>query len=66
MTKFFIKALIYLFCFILSLFGLSALDYNRFLKQNRVAQAQTLYFVIAFSLAYLMGTLIINLIYTLQ
>lgn len=66
MINFYIKAVIYLLCFLLSLFGLSSLDYNRFLKQNRVAQAQTLYFIIAFSLAYLMGTLIINLIYTLQ
>ncbi|MBQ0035923.1 MAG: DUF1146 family protein [Firmicutes bacterium] len=66
MINFYVKAIIYLFCFLLSLFGLSSLDYNRFLKQNRVAQAQTLYFIIAFSLAYLMGTMIINLIYFLQ
>lgn len=66
MSKFYIKVVIYLFCFILSLFGLSGLDYNRILKKNKVAQAQVLYFVIAFALAYLMGNLIINLIYFLQ
>ena len=63
MNKFFIKVSIYLFCFVISLFGLSALDYNRFLKKNKVVQAQTLYFLLGAALAYLVGSLIINITY---
>lgn len=63
MSDFYLKVLIYLCSFALSLFGLNALDFNRLLKKNKVVQAQTLYFIIALSLAYLVGSLVINITY---
>ena len=52
---------IYLFCFVASLYALSALDFNRFVKQGSVAKSQLLYIMIAFSLAYLSGSLILRI-----
>ena len=66
MSKFYLKVIIYLLSFALSLFGLNAIDYNRFLKKNKVVAAQTLYYLLALALAYLVGTLIINITYYLQ
>lgn len=63
MLDFYLRVLIYLLCFMLSLYGLSALDFNRFLKQGKVLPAQVLYAVIACSLAYLMGSFLMAIIY---
>lgn len=52
---------IYLICFVASLYALSALDFNRFVKQGSVAKSQFLYIMIAFSLAYLSGSLILRI-----
>ena len=38
---------IYLLTFIASLFALSGLDFNRFIKQGKVAQGQLLYLMLA-------------------
>ena len=63
MIDFYLKVGIYFISFILSLFGLNALDFNRFVKQGKVAQAQLLYFVIACALAYLFGSFIMSIMY---
>ncbi|MBQ2657808.1 MAG: DUF1146 domain-containing protein [Erysipelotrichaceae bacterium] len=63
MTKFYLKVSIYFFCFLLSLFGLSSLNFNRFIKQGRTVQAQILYFIISCCLAYLMGSFLMSVIY---
>ena len=63
MLEFYIRVLIYFICFIMSLVSLNALDFNRFLKQGKVLQGQLLYFVLACSLAYLMGNFMISIIY---
>lgn len=65
MLRFWLKVLVYFVSFLFSLFGLSALDFNRFLKKNKPAQGQILYLLISFALAYLVGSFIINLIYYL-
>ena len=52
---------IYLICFAASLYALSALDFNRFVKQGSVSKSQVLYIMIAFSLAYLSGSLILRI-----
>ena len=52
---------IYLICFVASLYALSALDFNRLVKQGSVAKSQLLYIMIAFSLAYLSGSLILRI-----
>ena len=63
MIDFYIRVFIYFVCFVLSLFALNALDFNRFLKQGKVIQGQLLYFILACSLAYLMGSLMTSIIY---
>ena len=63
MTDFYLRVLIYFFCFLISLYGLQALDFSRFVKQGRVFQAQLLYFIISCSLAYLMGSFMMSVIY---
>ena len=63
MNKFVIQVIVYIFSFVLSLYGLSALDFSRFLKKNRVSEGQVLYFLLAFGLAYLVGSMFMSLIY---
>lgn len=63
MLKFWLKVLVYLICFIFSMFGLSALDYNRFLKKGKPANGQILFYLLAFALAYLVGNFLMGIIY---
>jgi len=63
MIKFWIKIALYLLSFLFSLYGLSALDFNRLLKKNKPAQAQILYLLMAFALSYLVGSFLSNIIY---
>ena len=39
MFDFYLRAGIYFFCFLIVLFGMSALDFNRFIRQGKIAQA---------------------------
>ena len=66
MFEFYMRVLVYFFCFLLSLYGMSALDFNRFVRQGRVTASQVLYFVICCCMAYLMGSLMIALMYRFQ
>ena len=63
MFDFYLKVGIYFFSFLLALLGMSALDFNRFVRQGKVMQAQVLYFVICSALAYLMGNFLMSLMY---
>ena len=63
MTDFIVRVIVYALCFALSLYGMSALDFNRCLKKNKVTEAQVLYFLLSLSLAYLTGTLILSVLY---
>ena len=63
MFDFYIKVLIYFLCFLLSLYGMASFDFNRFVKQGKVVQAQVLYFVLCCCLAYLMGNFVMALMY---
>ena len=63
MFEFYLRVGIYFLCFLLALFGMNGLDFNRFIRQGKVAQAQVLYFVISCALAYLMGNFLMALIY---
>ena len=63
MLKFWLKILVYLVAFVSSLYGLSALDFNRFLRKNKPAAGQVLYILIAFIMAYLLGNFLMSLIY---
>ncbi|MBR2788224.1 MAG: DUF1146 domain-containing protein [Erysipelotrichaceae bacterium] len=63
MLEFYIRVVIYFICFLLSFYALSGLDFNRFLKQGKVAQGQILYFALACCMAYLMANFFIAIIY---
>ena len=63
MLNFILKVLVYLIAFVASLYGLSALDFNRLLKKNKPAASQFLYMLIAFIMAYLLGNFFMEIIY---
>lgn len=63
MRIFAMKVIVYLICFVICLFGLRALDYNRFIKQNKVVEAWVLYFVLALILTYLLGQFVMSVTY---
>ena len=63
MTNFVSKIIVYLISFLISLYGLSAIDFNRLLKKNNVKEAWVLYFVLSICLAYLFGQFIISITY---
>ena len=63
MNNFIYRVIIYLLSFLLSLYALNGLDYSKFIKKNRVQEAWLLYFLIAMALGYLVGSMLINLIY---
>ena len=63
MFEFYLRVTIYFFSFLLCLFGLNALDFNRFIRQGKVMQGQVLYFILAASLSYLLGSFLMAMIY---
>lgn len=63
MIDFYLRVGIYLFCFILSIYSLNALDFNRFIKQGRTVQGQMLFFILACVLAYLLANFFMAIIY---
>lgn len=63
MLDFYLKIIIYLFSFTLSLFSLNALDFNRFLKQGKIVQGQLLYFILACCMGYVFGNFLMAIIY---
>lgn len=66
MLRFWIKVAVYIVCFIASMYGLSALDFNRFLKQGKPAAGQILYILLGFAMAYLVGSFLMNIIFYLS
>lgn len=53
--------IVYLSCFAFSLYGMSALDFKRFIKPSKVSQAWILWILVAMSLAYLAGTFLLEI-----
>ena len=66
MLKFYLKVAIYLVSFGFSLFALTALDFNRFLKKGAVAPGALLYILLAMIMADLIGDLILEITYFFQ
>lgn len=56
-----IEVVLSLVIFTVSLWALDALDFNRFLKKNKVIQAQTLYFFLAMALTSLVVQFLLGL-----
>ena len=63
MTEFLRELIIYFICFVAVFYGLSALDFSKFIKQGKVYQTYVLYFVIAGALTYLFGQFIMGIMY---
>lgn len=63
MFDFYVKILIYIFALAMSLYGLSAFDFNRFLKKNTGYNGMVLYVIVALIMAYLLGEFIISITY---
>ncbi len=63
--QFLARSLIYIACFMVSWFGMSAVDYEKILKKGHVREAQVLYFLIVIALAYLCAQFILGFIYLL-
>ena len=63
MFEFYIRVAVFFFSFLLSIYGLNALDFNRFIRQGKVMQGQVLYFILAASLSYLLGSFLMSMIY---
>ena len=55
-----IRDVIYILCFILSMQAMQALNYEKFLKQGHVRQAQVLYFLLVMALAWLSGSFVLT------
>ncbi|MBQ8066963.1 MAG: DUF1146 domain-containing protein [Solobacterium sp.] len=58
-----VRTAIYIAAFMLSFYGLGALNFSRFIKQGHVLQARILYWILVLSLAYLSGSFVLALIY---
>ena len=61
--SFLVNLVVYFCAFVASLYGLSAIDFNKILKKNKPMQAQTLYLILAMALAYLLGRFILAITY---
>lgn len=62
---FLIRAVIYIISLFVSFYALQALDFQKLLKANRVSEARVLYALLVIALAYLVGSFIIQFLYTL-
>ena len=65
MNRFLMRVIVYFIAFALSLYGLGAFDYNRFLKHKAdPLKAQLLYILIAMCMAYLIGQFFMAVMYS--
>ncbi|MBQ1810260.1 MAG: DUF1146 domain-containing protein [Erysipelotrichaceae bacterium] len=65
MNRFVMRLIVYFIAFALSLFGLSALDFSRFLKRKAdPLRAQLLYILLAMCMAYLIGQFFMAVMYS--
>ena len=56
-----IKLTVYLICFLSALYALSGVQFDRFVNVKQPMKAQVLLLLLAMALAYLCGTLILEL-----
>ncbi|MBR2825534.1 MAG: DUF1146 domain-containing protein [Solobacterium sp.] len=60
---FYIKAFIYILSFLVSFYGLRALNYEKLIKANHVTEARILYALLIMGLAYVVGSFLIQFLY---
>ncbi len=58
-----VRISIHFISFAIAMIGLSSIDFNRFLKKNKVWQAQTLYLVLAMVLGYGVAQFLIHIMW---
>ncbi|NLA78559.1 MAG: DUF1146 domain-containing protein [Erysipelothrix sp.] len=58
-----VRITIHFISFAFSMLALGSLDFNKFLKKNRVWQAQLLYIILAMVLGYAVAQFLINIMY---
>lgn len=63
MAQFFVRCIVYIGCFILSWYAMSALNYEKLLRKDHMVQAQILYFLLIMALAYLSGSFLLSFMY---
>ncbi len=62
MIEHIITIVIYLICFMVSLYALSGIDFARIMRKGRTQEIQVLYLILALVVAYLLGNFIIVII----
>ncbi|MCR5229732.1 MAG: DUF1146 domain-containing protein [Solobacterium sp.] len=63
LAQYFVRAALYILCFILTFWAFQAVDYEKFLKKDHVLQAQVLYWIIVLGLSYLLAQFAAGFIY---
>ncbi|MEG0165603.1 DUF1146 domain-containing protein [Anaerorhabdus sp.] len=65
LVPFIVRTTIYLVCFAATMYGLSSVNYEKFLKKGRVIPAQVLYLLVALAIAKLAGDFLLSLAFKL-
>lgn len=65
LSIFYIRALLYIVCLVLSYYAMSAVNFEKILKGNHVRQAQLLYGLLVLALAYLSASFLLGFFYRL-
>ena len=61
-----IKAILYIFSLVMSIWAMEGLDLNRFFKQSRVYQARLIYLMLAMCISYLVTNFIYDFFISFQ
>lgn len=56
------KSLIYALTFFLSMFALSGINFDKFMKSNKPIEARVIVFILAFAASYLVTNFIVDFI----
>lgn len=59
MRNYWVDLFVYLICFAFALYGMSALDFKKFLKPSKSGQSWMLWLMCAMGLAYLVGNFLL-------
>ena len=54
------KIYIYVFCVLLCIYAMSCLNYEKFIKNNKVIEARIFFLIVAIVIGYLLGNFIIE------
>lgn len=63
MRRYILQVIVYILSYVLAMYGLSALNFEKFIRSGKVQEARVLYVLLAMALAYLVGSLLMSVIY---